>query len=42
MNLKEQLEAKKEELKSLDLTTEEGIKSGEALTEEITKLNSLV
>ena len=25
MNLKEQLEAKKEELKSLDLTTEEGI-----------------
>ena len=42
MNLKEQLEAKKEELKSLDLTTEEGIKSGEALTEEITKLDSLV
>ena len=42
MNLKEQLEAKKEELKSLDLTTEEGIKSGEALTEEISKLTGLV
>lgn len=42
MNLKEQLEAKKTELKSLDLTTEEGIKSGEALTEEISKLTGLV
>ena len=42
MNLKEQLEAKKAELKSLDLTTEEGIKSGEALTEEISKLTGLV
>lgn len=42
MNLKEQLEAKKAELKSLDLTTEEGIKNGEALTEEISKLDALV